>query len=226
MIVPPIDEAAQKKKEDYFTIGQAFDDLLTNPEEFSDKYEVVKRRAGKSDKIEITEGQQKTIFQMKDEFFANNLFRKKPKKRVILQKYKSQNMWGTEFILKAELDDCDSEYVYDLKTTSNILTFDPTSYVEQGAFYSFLANLALDQKLGFRLEVVDKNAAFARSVGFQIEFENLKNYFSKILTDLDRLAEAHETGLFEKTKDWKHLINSPYYSYNGYGRPTEWQEFN
>lgn len=226
MLIPDIDLEAQKRKEDYFIVGQAFDDMMTSPEIFAEIYEVVLRRSKDAEKKQLTEGQNRILKNMVKEFLESKIFKKNPKKKIILQKYSHKTTFGVEdFILKAEFDDFDDQWIYDLKTTANITTFDPSNYIFQGAFYALLSDLAEGKERGFRLEVVDKNTSFARSAGFEMPYSELKLHFPDIFSQLEKLAEAHSTELFEKTNDLRYLMNSPYYNHNEYGRQKEWQLF-
>ncbi len=200
---------------DYFIMGQAFDDMLTSPNEFESKYNVVSRRMGKSDKIELTNTQNRTLQAMANEFFDQAMFRQKPKKKVFVFQYKG-------FLLKAELDDYDAanHTIRDIKTISSIHKIDPEAYILQACFYEWLAEERTGERHDVVFQYVDKSP-IARSHAVHYQKITLAGYRQHMWRMLDELIEAHEMDLFIPTNSQKALFDSPYYGYQGYGRPTQ-----
>lgn len=200
---------------DYFIVGQAFDDMLTSPDEFEAKYSVVSRRMGKSDKIELTTTQNKTLQAMANEFFAQKMFKQKPKKKVFVLEYKG-------FLLKAELDDYDKENrtIRDVKTISSVHRIEPEAYLLQACFYEWLAEERTGQRHDVVFQYVDKSP-IPRSHAVHYQKITLASYRQHMWRRLDELIEAHEMDLFIPTTNQKALFDSPYYGYEGYGRPSQ-----
>lgn len=169
---------------------------------------------GMKSKIQMTERMEKEVDQMYREFQAQSLFNQAPRKQVYFAKI-------GEFILKAELDDETDEYINDIKSTANILTFSPEMYEIQAAFYFWLVEEVTGKKKPVRLEVVDKHSDFSRSKVVEYTLQTLEANKHSLVRLLVELQEATESGIYMQTTDQRTLYSSPYYGYKGYGRPTK-----
>jgi len=246
---------------DYFITGRAFDDLMTQGEEyFAKNYVVMDSRvsdveseierlnikianaktklnkdgsrsaAGVNEetaalerikalnelvnKTQLTNSMYKQIGLMKKEFTAQPLFNQVPKKKVFFTVYAGM-------ILKAELDDFEENIVIrDLKTSSNILNFEPEHYELQASFYNWLVEENTGDRLPVVLEIVDKHDYFSRSWMVEYMLNTLIANRGRIIGLLGDLKEAMESGIFMASKDKDVVMNSPYYGYKGYGRQT------
>lgn len=216
----PTEDGAVKE---HFLIGQAFDDLMTHGDDkFKELYTVVARRMGKSANVELTEGQGELLKQMKHEFEENILFAKQPKKHVFTWQEAGLN-------LRSELDDLDlaNKMMKDLKTCASVITFEPQNYLDQMTFYQFIIEMNEGVRCGALLEAVDKYTYFSRSQPVEYLPETLFANRGRLLTALGDLKTAHDTGIFEPSKDQKTLYACPYYGLktnrypNGHGRPTQ-----
>lgn len=212
--IPDPYEDAERKE--CFLIGQAFDDMITYPDDFAKNYEVMKRRTGKTGKIEITEGQNELIGTMLKEYRANKLFSQEPKKHVIETKISGFNV-------RCELDGINKErqMIEDIKTTANITKFDPMDYVFQMAFYQMCHEEISMERYAAQLYVVDKNSVVSRSASFIFSPVTLFSERGRILDALMQLKEAEDTGIYLPANDQMTLFNCPYYGYKGHGRPTQ-----
>ena len=203
-------------QKDYFVIGQALDDLLTHPEEFDSKYEIVSRRMGKSDRIELSNGMWETIVKMRKEFNSNPLFTGNPEKKIMFHKF-------GQFVIKIEMDDYKASElkIKDVKSSASIKTFEPDMYKIQAALYHWIVEENTMQRFAVEYEVVDKYAYFSRSQLFIYEQSTLLNKRGELLALLEKIKEAHETGLFFPAARWDVLLECPYYGVDGHGRPTK-----
>lgn len=198
-------------------IGSALDYRLTNGEQkYSDNYEVVSRRTGKSNKSELTNRQGELIDQMYREFKEQPVFDKDVNKKVFVVNFSG-------LILKAEIDNFNftQKLIRDFKTTANIETFKPEYYTFQMAFYSWITEERTGDKFECILDVMDKYSYFSRSASWKFTLSTLQSELSNIIQLLDSYKNAHELGLFVPTRDQLELWRCPYYGYNGHGRKTD-----
>ena len=245
--------------EDYFTIGQAVDDFLT--EGSLDDYTVVSRRVDPNEGIieqmerikkaetdtlkdgslsarakktieaanqkieelrkmegltQLTESQYDQVQKCVDEFNESPLTCKSPKKKVLF--------WhiGRGKVVKVELDNyIEGKEIRDIKTTANITKFNPASYLLQMCLYQLVVEEVTGERLPVILEVVDKWKYASRSRVVQFSDQTLVSYRNTLMRIIHEYIEAHELEWFEPTTDQEKKYNSPYYGYQGYGRPTE-----
>ncbi len=205
----------EDERKEAFLIGQAFDDLMTFPDKFKEMYAVVSRRLGKSgDKIELTNTQGELLEQMRKEFMLNDCFDKEPKKKVLECRIEDLN-------LRCELDNIDdkAQMFRDMKTSKNIVGFEPEMYIWQMAFYQLIHEELTNERYGAILEVVDKNKVISRSAAFMFAPQTLFSARGRILNALAKLKEAQATGIWLPAREQMELYNCPYYGYKGHGRP-------
>ena len=119
-----------------------------------------------------------------------------------------------------ELED-GSLIVRDIKTASNIITFDPEDYIIQATLYHWLVEEEYFKRPRVLYEVVDKNPYFARSVMYEYTEDTLLANRGRVLRLLENIKQSTELGLFMQTSDWKTKLSSPYYGHEGYGRLDE-----
>ena len=202
---------------DYFILGQAFDTLVSEGQkEFEKKYEVVKRRNGEAEKIQLTEGMSETLDNMGKEFLQNQLFHKQYKKKVFQCEISGLKLSG-------ELDHFDEKerLIIDLKSCANIQTFDAYAYTFQMAFYQFLVEESTGVRCRARLNVVDKYAYFSRSRCYEFGEQTLFAERGRILRLLEQYKVASDTGIFLPSKDQETLEGCPYYGIESHGRTKE-----
>lgn len=257
-LIPPQHDMGSQ---DHFTIGSAFDDLMTYGEnvyqnkyievgvrvdikeklkEQEEKMESAKGKLNKdgslskvgenmiarakekikyyksiADKQQLTPDMTKKISQMKWEFLNQKMFNHQPKKKVLFMKMRGKHL------LKVELDDFDGEIIRDLKTSRDVLSFDPEMYLLQATLYQTVVEIAENKLCPVELEVVDKYSYFSRSILVKYLNETLRAHRDFMFKKLEDLIEAHESGIFIQTPEDEHKKRSPYYGYEGYGRSTE-----
>lgn len=208
---------------DCFTVGQAFDDLVTQGEGYYKKnYAVVKRRDKEAEVTELTEGQGTLIRQMEKEFRANPVYKQNPTKQVFTLDFAGLKLRG-------ELDDVEPEkqMIRDVKTCANVTTFRPESYIPQMAFYQFLIEEVTGVRCSAMLEVVDKYTYFSRSLPIQYTADTLFAERGRIIQAFENLKIAQETGIYLPSDDQKILYECPFYGLitpefpHGHGRPVE-----
>ena len=205
------------KEKDYFIVGQAFDDLLTEGKKWFDKnYEVVARRSSKAELTQLTNGQGELITAMQSEFKAQSLYNQTPKKKVFIIDYKG-------YKVKVELDNYveDTREIRDIKTCANVNRVDLDMYLLQATLYDMVAEMRTDEKHKVYFEFVDKQLP-SRSMPIHFHPDTLRGNRAHVWRLLDDLIEAHEIDLFIPTSDQAKMYESPYYGYNGYGRPTQY----
>lgn len=198
---------------DALTVGQALDDLLTEGMSyFKGKYEEVARRTKDAVKVQLTKLQWRQVMDMYTEFQANKLFNRTPKKKIVLLR------WNT-LILKIELDDFDQEkaVIRDIKSATNLQTFNPANYLHQQAFYAFVISRTFNLKCPAVLEVVDKCSP-SKSAAFIFPYEKLEAYFEVIEQALGELELANKTGIFTEPEDQVLLWGCEFYGYKNHGR--------
>ena len=231
-----IDELPNRNESsDALILGSAFDDLLTEGDEFfAEKYEVVTRRNQRTQEKHIgkellSNSMHELLTKMKSEFRANSLFSQNPKKKILLADYKG-------LILKVELDDVDEQnaIIRDIKTAANIITFykemarlnekfiGRSKYLFQMTFYFFVVNLVLEQEYNALLQVVDKKKEFSRSGAWVFDRSELRCEVYKVTQLLDSLKLSHDSGCFWPTEDQTTLYDCPYYGIEGHGRPNKY----
>lgn len=199
---------------DYFIVGRAIDDLLTFGDEyFEENYEVVARR-GESNKIQLTRTMAKLVNQMNKEFKANTLFNSVPKKRVFFHEVGG-------LILKVEMDDYEPGIIRDIKSSSNVITFDPEMYVLQMCMYHWIVEENTGERCKVEVEVVDKYTHFSRSKKIEYTEQTLLSRRGELLQLIDKYKMAHETGIFMRSSQPGVVYNSPYYGHPEYGRWNE-----
>lgn len=208
---------------DAFLVGGAFDERLTYGETaYKNSYEVVARRSKEATKKQLTQLQGSLIDQMRNEFLEQKMFNPNPKKQIEFCK-----LGG--FILKAELDDIDTKnrIIVDMKTCANITNFNPQNYLHQMSFYQLVIEEALGVRCSANLEVVDKYAHFSRSGLFHFSEISLFANRGALLTVLDEMKSAHESGIFQPATRQEVLYECPYYGLKtnsqpyGHGRPQK-----
>jgi len=200
---------------DYFIVGTAFDDLVTyGVDEWKNKYETVSRRKDDATKIQLTNTMAREILQMFDEYKENKLFHHNPQKKVMFYEFAG-------FCLKIEMDSFDGKTIVDYKSTANLLTFNPSDYVLQAAFYQWIVEEVTGDKLPVRLNVLDKYKDFSRSEVWEYRGDTLSEGRGRILGLLEEMRSAHDTGIFKASSDKKVLYSSPYYGFEGYGRQDD-----
>jgi hypothetical protein len=217
--VPDPTEAEEFEERDHFLIGQAIDDYITKgDEEFNKQYRVVARRnkkaADAAGVIELTNTHWRTVKAAADEFYANTLFQHKVKKEVIELEFGGLK-------IRAELDDInhEQEKILDLKSTANILTFDPEDYLDQMTVYNWLVEEKYGKKYDAMLEVMDKYKYFSRSIPWIYNRHTLEANRGKIMVALGNIKEAMESGIYAIADNQTELFNCPYYK--DHGRPIE-----
>lgn len=198
------------KDKDYFTVGQAIDDRLTRGDDFYyEHYEAVSRRTGKSGKVELTNLQANQVDNCCKEYCSNDIFPMQLKKKNLI--------WLAfgKYPCKAELDHFDGEEIVDLKTTANILTFKPMSYLHQMAFY-FAGMLEKENlKCQASLCVVDKYE-WSRSHKWTFSVPTLESHqyeINRLIKDWDMSMESGIWPMVDiDTEDGREIaFNSPYY---------------
>jgi len=206
-----------EKEADYFIVGRALDDLLTYGQDYyQSTYETVARRNEKAQKVQLTNTMSKLIDQMHHEFKNQTVFAPNPKKKVFFHEVAG-------FILKAEMDDYENGIIRDIKTTANILTFDPKDYELQMSFYHWLVEENTGMRPRVFLEVVDKYTHFSRSKMIEYSENCLLGKRAELLSLLEKLREAHDLNIFIRSNIEQIVFNSPYYGHPQYGRWTETQ---
>jgi hypothetical protein len=200
------DPTEDESSKEALTIGLALDDRLTEGEKlYKEKYEVVARRCKESAKIQLTQRMGEQVDLMTSEFKASPLFNQNPIKKIVLAKY------GT-LIMKIELDDFiqDKNLIIDVKSTANILTFNPQFYAFQMGFYAYVMELALDLKCHAMLEVVDKGI-ISRSGAWWFDHAILREQRGPIVDALENLQQSQDTGIFMPAQEQEVLWGCPYY---------------
>jgi len=201
---------------DHFILGSAFDSLLTDGRDtFDNTYKVVSRRS-KSDSdynFQLNSSMVSTIESMEKEFKANPLFNHAPKKKLFFWQYRGH-------LIKIELDDYTGDAIRDIKTIANIKKIEPSNYLIQACLYHLVVEENTMQKLPVIYEYVDKHK-ISRSQAVEFSRATLESFRGQLFRMLDDLVESIELGLFMPTTDQEKLFDSPYYGYNGYGRPTK-----
>lgn len=213
-IPDPYEEYEDK---DPLVIGQAIDDLITHGKDnWKEKYEIVKRRNGDGLKIQLTESMKQNIDYMEKEYYANGMFPKTLKKHVIEHEFSGLK-------LRSELDNINhvDKMIEDLKSCANITTFRGDAYLVQMSFYQFMIEEQTGERYGARLFVVDKNKPISRSAYYEYSIPTLLAERGRILSILENMKNAHETGVFLPAKDQFTLYNCPYYGLENHGRPNE-----
>lgn len=209
-------EDPTQKDEDYFVIGQAIDDLITYGEDkYKEKYEVVARRNSKAENIQLNNTQDELIRQLYRGFNRNKFF----KKENIQKKIISVELFGLN--IRGELDDYDAEnqMIYDIKTTANLITFDPLLYQFQMAFYHLLLDESEGIKAKARLEVVDKQTPVHHCC-YEFSLQTLQEAKKMILNKLIELKECYQTDMWVSAKD-REVFNCPYYGHEGHGEQQD-----
>lgn len=168
----------------------------------------------RQNQTQLTETMAKIVEQAEKEFKQNELFNSHPKKKVLFLEWSGM-------LLKAELDDFDGETIRDIKTVSNILNFEPEDYLIQACFYHWLVEENTNTRANVIYEVVDKYTYFSRSCAWEYSQSTLTSARGRLLNILSNLKDSKDTGLFMQTNDQKVKYNSPYYGFEGYGRPQE-----
>ena len=166
------------------------------------------------EKVQLTYTMQDLISQMHEEFLAQKLFNHKPKKRVFFWKYRDR-------LIKIELDDFDGKTIRDVKTSANVLRFDPEFYEVQACLYHLVVEENTMDRLPVQYEIVDKYRHFSRSLLIEYTQQTLLSVRGRILSAIDNLIDAEASDIFFETDDQEYKYNSGYYGYNGYGRPTK-----
>lgn len=195
---------------DYFIIGQALDDRLTNGEDyFAQNYEVVARRTKESNKIQLTNTMFKTIDQLSEEYRAQSMFNQDPTKKVLSWEFSGLKLRG-------ELDDFDEPkgLIRDIKTCANLLTFDPDNYLMQMSFYQWGVEELTGLKCDAQLMVVDKYKDFSRSQLYHFSKYTLESYRGRMMQLLEDLKEAEEFDLWIPQNDFRKSLICPYYAHH------------
>ena len=188
------EEVMDFEEPEAFVIGQAVDDYLTHGKKsFEDKYEIVSRRKDESEKIQLTNGQGKTVLNAAAEYETRHFFPKKPVKQNIV------------FLLlgkipcKIELDHLEfGSHFGDVKTTANIETFDPLKWEYDflmSFYYSGILEL-YNEKLPGHLYVLDKNASQCRSDCFVFRVETLSAWQPRILELIKEYVQCQVSGIW------------------------------
>lgn len=199
---------------EYFVVGQAFDDYMTYGEGmYTNKYEVVARRGGESDKQQLTKLQGDTINALVRAYGINPFFSPSIKKKVLE---------GEIFDIKVrgELDHFieDENIIVDIKTTANLAKFDPMSYVYQMSFYCLLIEELEGKKCTARLYVCEKDVDIPKSLCFEFTQETLMEGRRTVLQDIIRYKEAIGNDHFPQTNDQYTLLTTcEYYGVDGHG---------
>jgi len=199
---------------DYFVIGQAFDDYMTYGEDaYKNKYEVVTRRGGESEKQQLTKLQGDTINALARAYGMNPFFSPSIKKKVLE---------GEIFDLqvRGELDHFIEEenIIVDIKTTANLAKFDPMSYIYQMSFYHLLMEEIEGKKCTARLYVCEKDVSIPKSLCFEFTQDTLMEGRKTVLHDIVKYKEALENDYFPQTTDQNTLLTTcEYYGVDGHG---------
>lgn len=168
-------------------------------------------------KTQLTQSMKAKIDTMHFEYMAQKLFNPTPKKKIFFLKVAG-------FVLKAELDGYIAGVaIDDIKTSANVTTIKHEMYLLQGITYNWVVEENTNEQLPYRLNIVDKNVPFARSRAIEYRHQTLSSERYRILALLEMLKMNQECGIWPQTRDQETAYNSPYYGYNGYGRPTEWE---
>lgn len=170
-------------------------------------------------KIQITQTMLDLVMGMAEEFDKNEMFAKNPQKHVFFHVFAG-------FLIKVELDDYREKenLINDVKTVSSVLDVDgtwPATYEDQAAMYEWIVEENKEATPEVRLEIVDKYEYFARSAGVKYRHETLMPVRGRLITSLERMAQAHETGFFAEPPDQALKYRCPFYGLEGHGRPTE-----
>lgn len=165
-------------------------------------------------KTQMTETMARLVDQMKDEFLKNKMFNPTPTKKVFFMEYAGM-------LIKIELDDFDGTTIRDVKSASSVLNFDPENYDIQSCLYHWVVEENTMIRAKVLYEVVDKYTYFSRSACWEYTQDTLMANRARITALLQRLKESMELGLFIQSSDAQLRLSSPYYGYQGYGRPTE-----
>lgn len=207
---------------DALVIGQAFDYLVTNgTEAFDRQYQIVARRSGESDKIQLTQRMGQSLLKMATEYECQSLFNPAPKKEIV-----ECDVGG--FKLRGELDDFDlsAAMIRDVKTCASVTDFNPDSYVWQMSFYQLLVEEVHGVKCEAMLMIVDKPTPahpIPRSLPIIYTKSTLEAKRGEILAALANLQVAEQTGIYTQPHSigmdaQRVMWGCPYYGYEGHGR--------
>lgn len=208
-----VDLVPDAEPTDAMRLGTAMDVLLTEGrEEFSQRYEVVKRRTSGQEDSQLTEGASQAIEAAAEEWASQTLAPK-------LTDYDSRQsilrgtLHGVKVKAKLDFYSKGLRSIRDLKYVGDLARFEPARYATQLEFYRALA-LAVDGiDCSTGLDVLDHEGRYQH---FAPTAQTLGDAAVKIEAALKELKESLDMGVFrEPTRQEALSIPelAPYYKY-------------
>jgi len=210
------------EERDYFTTGTAFDYVAEQGgklDKYEQQYPIIRKGTKQYDRAvaegvtPITGTIDRDVRAMVHEFKENPLFVPKIKKEKLIMEFGGLK-------LKAELDHCDNKnkIIYDLKSTANIMNFDPSFHVFQQSFYHWMKEELTGERYRVRLLVADKRPSFSRSRVYEYTEPVLMQARGLIFPLLEKYKQAHDLGIFLPPEDERECETHDYYGYESHGR--------
>jgi len=195
-----IDMLGRDISSDAFIIGRALEDKLKmESDAWNEKYEVVARRGGETEKEQLTKTQGKNVENGVFELNVNPIFTYNPKNASVYITTKHMGL-----TLGGEIDELDLKpwkgyegCISDIKTTASLdyIHNYMDSYLKQLAFYQLLVESKHDVRLPGVIKAVSKEST-AKAEMFLATPEVLLEYRTWIEMGLTQLREQMKSGVW------------------------------
>ena len=178
----------------YFLIGRALDTLITEgADKFEQKFEVVTRRKKGAERQQLTAGDYDLVLTMLTEVLRQPLVKKLKMTPSKCQEVVAMEIDGVKRKGKLDYFDKNKKIIMDLKTTANLLTFNPMMYAMQLAYYRQLIRAKYGIECECHLFAVDKRKPKCRSQYYIYSKEVLDDWEMKINTYIEEYQKAKQS---------------------------------